>query len=159
MNVERRMMVESLENLSQEKQCELVNIHRSGLYYSPVAESEENLEIMRKLDEQYFETPFYGVLKLTAWLKEMGFSVNVKRVRRLMKLINWRTIYREPKTSISNELHRKYPYLLKGLKIVRKNQVWATDTDFIFLILKSQITSAILGALSIFIIQIYKINN
>lgn len=128
---ERRMMVESSEFLSQEKQCELVNIHRSGLFYSPVPEREENLKMMRMLDEQYFDTPFYGALKLTAWLKEKGFSVNIKRVRRLMKLIDWQTIYREPKTTISNQMHRKYPYLLKDLKIERKNQVWATDITYI----------------------------
>lgn len=128
---ERRNWVEKSKNLSQEKQCDLLSIHRSGLYYKPLEESEENLKIMRLLDEQYFLTPFYGALKLMALLKENGFSINIKRVRRLMKKMNWKTIYREPKTSISNQLHKKYPYLLRHLIISEKNQVWATDITYI----------------------------
>lgn len=128
---ERRNLVEKSHDLSQEKQCDLLNIHRSGLYYMPVEECEENLKIMRLLDEQYFETPFYGALKLVELLKEMGFSINIKRVRRLMKLVNWQTIYREPRTTIFNKEHQKYPYLLRGLSIERKNQVWATDITYI----------------------------
>lgn len=128
---ERRMWVESSIELSKETQCELLTIHRSGLYYKPVEEREENLKIMRLLDEQYFSTPFYGVLKLTALLQNQGFSVNVKRVRRLMKLVNWRTIFREPKTSIFDKTHYKYPYLLKGLKIEKRNQVWAADITYV----------------------------
>jgi putative transposase len=128
---ERRTMVEKGIDLSQRKQCELLTIHCSGLYYKPLEEGEENLKIMRMLDEQYFETPFYGALKLLAFLRENGFSINIKRVRRLMKLINWKTIYREPKTSIGNTLHQKYPYLLRHLKITERNQVWATDITYI----------------------------
>lgn len=128
---ERRKMVEKSTDLSQEKQCDLLSIHRSGLYYKPLEESEENLKIMRLLDEHYFSTPFYGALKLMALLKENGFSINIKRVRRLMKMVNWRTIYREPKTSICNKVHQKYPYLLRGISIERKNQVWATDITYI----------------------------
>ena len=124
-------MVEKEFEISQQKQCELLNIHRSGLYYKPLEEREENLKIMRLLDEQYFQTPFYGALKLLALLKENGFSINIKRVRRLMKLINWKTIYREPKTSFGNKLHPKYPYLLRNLKITERNQVWATDITYI----------------------------
>jgi putative transposase len=86
---------------------------------------------MRWLDEQYFSTPFYGVLRLTALLQVAGYPVSVKRVRRLMKKVNWQTIYREPKTTISNKTHYKYPYLLKGLKIIRRNQVWAMDITYI----------------------------
>lgn len=128
---ERRIMIEKTTNLSQQKQCELLSIHRSGLYYKPLEEEEENIKIMRLLDEQYFTTPFYGALKLLALLKENGFSINIKRVRRLMKLINWKTIYREPKTSFGNKLHAKYPYLLRHLKITERNQVWATDITYI----------------------------
>ncbi len=117
--------------LSVSKQCELLSIHRSGLYYTPNAEKEENLEIMKLLDKQYFETPFYGVLRLTAHFQNLGYKINVKRMRRLMKLVNWKTIFREPKTSIINKLHKKYPYLLKDLKIEKQNQVWATDITYI----------------------------
>lgn len=128
---ERRKMVEKSKDLSQEKQCDLLSIHRSGLYYKPVEECQENLKIMRLLDEQYFETPFYGALKLVELLKDKGYSINIKRVRRLMKVINWQTIYREPKTTIFNKEHQKYPYLLRNLSIERKNQVWATDITYI----------------------------
>jgi putative transposase len=86
---------------------------------------------MRQLDEQYFSTPFYGVLRLTELLILAGFKVNKKRVRRLMKLMNWQTIYREPHTTISDKTHYKYPYLLRGLKIERCNQVWAMDITYI----------------------------
>lgn len=128
---QRRLMVDPSSELSLTKQCDLLKIHRSGLYYKPSLETDENLEIMRKLDEQYFKTPFYGVLRLTALLQQEGYKINEKRTRRLMKLIHWQTIYREPKTTISNLTHYKYPYLLKGAKIERANQVWAMDITYI----------------------------
>jgi putative transposase len=129
---ERRERIDRNDKkLNISKQCELLSIHRSGLYYSPVAEKEESLQIMELLDKQYFDTPFYGVLRLTAHFHKLGFSINVKRMRRLMKIVNWKTIFREPKTSIINKLHKKYPYLLKGLKIEKQNQVWATDITYI----------------------------
>lgn len=118
-------------SLTISKQCELLNIHRSGFYYQPEPESALNLEIMRILDEQYFKTPFYGVLRLTAMLNNQGYMVNEKRIRRLMKLINWQTIYREPKTTIADKTSYKYPYLLKELKIIKNNQVWAMDITYI----------------------------
>lgn len=117
--------------LSIVKQCELLEVHRSGFYYQPKEESEENLKIMELLDKQYFKTPFYGCRKMTAWLQNQGFVVNRKRIKRLMKIINWQTIYREPRTTICAPGHKIYPYLLKDLKIDRKNQVWATDITYI----------------------------
>ncbi len=117
--------------LSISTQCQLLTLTRSSFYYIPSGESEENLAIMRQLDRQYFSTPFYGVLRLTALLILAGFKVNKKRVRRLMKLMNWQTIYREPHTTISDKTHYKYPYLLRGLKIERCNQVWAMDITYI----------------------------
>lgn len=128
---QRRLMVDQSSELSLSKQCDLLKLHRSGLYYKPLTECDENLEIMRRLDEQYFKTPFYGVLRLTALLQQEGYKINEKRTRRLMKLIHWQTIYREPKTTISDLTHYKYPYLLKGLKIERNNQVWAMDITYI----------------------------
>jgi putative transposase len=129
---ERQAMIDrNHPDMSIVKQCELLIIHRSSLYYSPLHESEENLSIMKKMDKQYYKTPFYGVLKLTSWLRSMGHPINKKRVRRLMKLIQWRTIYREPKTTIADKTTYKYPYLLKGLKIERKNQVWAMDITYV----------------------------
>ena len=117
--------------LSISTQCQLLTLTRSGFYYIPSGESEENLAIMRQLDRQYFSTPFYGVLRLTALLILAGFKVNKKRVHSLMKLMNWQTIYREPHTTISDKTHYKYPYLLRGLKIDRCNQVWAMDITYI----------------------------
>lgn len=129
---ERINMVErGYSKLSIVDQCNLLAIPRSSLYYSPLPESAINLEIMNILDKQYFRTPFYGVLRLTAMLNNQGFHVNSKRVRRLMKLMNWRTIFREPRTSTSKKTDYKYPYLLRGLKIYRKNQVWAMDITYI----------------------------
>jgi putative transposase len=123
----RDTVMDNQTEISKVKQCELRSIDRSGLYYKPKPESDKNREIMRKLDEQYFKTPFYGVLRLTAMLQKEGYNINSKRVRRLMKLVNWRTIYREPRTTKPDKSQYKYPYLQKGLEIERANQVWAMD--------------------------------
>ena len=104
---------------------------RNFIYCKPKSGCEENFKIMFLLDRKYFETPFYGYRKITVWLQNQGFVINKKRVRRLMKLMNWKTIYREPKTTICNPEHKKHPYLLKNLKITHKNQVWATDITYI----------------------------
>lgn len=125
------MVDPSNEYLSISEQCDILGINRSSYYYLPVGESEENLSIMRFLDECYFKVPFYGALRLTALLTSLGYKINVKRVRRLMKLVHWRTIYREPRTTKSNKTHYKYPYLLKNLSIERCNQVWAMDITYI----------------------------
>jgi len=118
-------------DISVSRQCELLQIHRSGLYYTPVAESEENLHLMRLLDEQYLNTPFYGIRRLTKLLNKKGYPVNHKRVKRLMKLMGWQTIYRKPNTSWKNKEHKIYPYLLKDLKIDHRNQVWGIDITYI----------------------------
>jgi len=124
-------MVQKEINISLCRQCELLRIHRSGLYYAPVPESEENLHIMRIMDEQYFKTPFYGIRRMTAWLNRNEYSVNHKRVKRLMALMGWQTIYRKRNTSKRNKQHPVYPYLLKDLVIDRANQVWAIDITYI----------------------------
>jgi len=118
-------------NISMNRQCELLGIHRSGLYYTARPESEENLLIMRMLDEQYFKTPFYGCPKLTRWLHGQGFKINHKRVDRLMKLMGWQTLYRKPNTSWKNKAHAVYPYLLKDLPITEINQVWGIDITYV----------------------------
>jgi putative transposase len=119
-------------SLSVARQCRLLGIHRSGLYYKPCSESEENLIIMRLLDEQYFKTPFYGVRRLTAWLQGQGYFINRKRVSRLLKLMGWQTIYRRPRsTSKPCKENKIYPYLLRGLAINRANQVWAMDITYV----------------------------
>jgi putative transposase len=125
-------MIDKQESsLSMARQCELVKVHRSGLYYKPCSETQENLAIMRLLDEQYFKTPFYGIRKLTFVLRSQGFTVNRKRVKRLMDLMGWQTLYRHRNTSRPNKQNRLYPYLLKGLSITRANQVWAMDITYV----------------------------
>jgi putative transposase len=86
---------------------------------------------MKLIDQQYLETPFYGARKLAAYLKSKGQIVNRKRVRRLMQLMGLKAIYRKPKTSKPGAGHKIYPYLLRGLKITRPNQVWAADITYI----------------------------
>ena len=93
-------------SLSVVKQCRLLGLHRSGLYYKPSSESEENLTILRLLDEQYFTTPFYGIRKLTVWLRNRGFTVNRKRTRRLMEVMGWQTLYRHKNTSEPDKQNR-----------------------------------------------------
>ena len=86
---------------------------------------------MKLIDRQYLETPFYGARKLAAWLKSQGQIVNRKRVRRLMQLMGLKAIYRKPRTSKPGPGNKIYPYLLRGLKITRPNQVWAADITYI----------------------------
>ena len=124
-------MIEKGLKISLCRQCELLQIHRSGLYYAPVPESEENLRFMRMMDEQYYNTPFYGIRRVTAWLRRQGHEVNPKRVRRLMNLMGWQTIYRKRNTSKRNKAHPVYPYLLKDLVIDHPNQVWEIDITYI----------------------------
>ncbi len=117
--------------VSIRRQCELLGVNRAGLYYEPVRESEENLLLMRLLDEQYTKTPFYGSRKMVAWLQEKGFSVNRKRVSRLMALMGIEAVYPKPKLSLPGEGHKIYPYLLRGVAVKRINQVWSTDITYI----------------------------
>ena len=112
-------------------QCTLLSISRSGLYYQPVRISEEDLALMKLIDRQYLATPFYGTRKIAAWLKSQNYSVNRKRVRRLMRIMGLKAIYRRPKTSKPAPGHKIYSYLLGGMKITRPNQVWAADITYI----------------------------
>ena len=124
-------MIEKEIDISLRRQCELLRIHRSGLYYTPVPETPENLNLMRLIDEQYYKTPFYGIRRLTAWLRNLGHHVNRKRIKRLMELIGWQTIYRKRNTSKKDKHNPVYPYLLKDLLIDRPNQVWAIDITYV----------------------------
>jgi len=109
----------------------LLDISRSGLYYQPKGISEEDLTLMKLIDRQYLATPFYGARKIAARLKSQDYTVNRKRVRRLMRLMELKAIYRRPKTSKPGPGHKVYPYLLGGLRITRPNQVWAADITYI----------------------------
>jgi putative transposase len=128
----RLHLIEDNNNaLSIVKQCEILSIHRSRYYYQSIPETASNLSIMLWLDKQYFETPFYGVLRLTAELVDLGYAVNVKRVRRLMKIVGWKTLYQAPRTTIADKASYKYPYLLKELAFERVNQVWEIDITYL----------------------------
>lgn len=130
--IERYLMVEvDYLQLSVVKQCALLSLQRSRFYYDATPETAENLVIMRWLDEQYYETPFYGVLRLTALLITAGFVINAKKVRRLMKLVGWQTIYQPPRTTLADKASYKYPYLLKGLSVTHSNQVWEVDITYL----------------------------
>jgi putative transposase len=101
------------------------------LYYEPAEESAENLRLMRLLDEQYTACPFYGSRRLTAWLMQQGEAVNRKRVQRLLRLMGLEAIYPKPRLSVPGRGHRIYPYLLRGVRIERPNQVWSTDITYV----------------------------
>lgn len=116
---------------SLRQQCGLLGLNRSSLYYQPVAESEENLSLMRLLDEQYTRTPCYGVLRMAAYLRSLGHDVNVKRVRRLLRTMGLDAVYQKPNTSQPNPAHLVYPYLLRGVSIERCDQVWSTDITYV----------------------------
>ena len=119
------------KHISIRHQCKLVDIHRSNVYYQTVGESVENLEFMRLMDEHYLDHPTYGVLQMQDFLLLLGFLVNVKRVRRLLRKMGLMAIY--PKRNLSKLGSAKYirPYLLRGLKAVRPNQIWAVDITYI----------------------------
>ena len=109
----------------------MVGLARSSYYYQPVPESQENLLLMRLLDEQYTRTPFYGIKKMTAWLRSQDYEVNHKRVARLLRQMGLMAIYPAPRLSQPGEQNVRYPYLLRGLSIDRVNQVWSTDITYI----------------------------
>jgi putative transposase len=119
-------------SLSVVKQCHLLDINRSGLYYQPKGHSDEDLVLMKLIDRQYLATPFYGARKIVVELKKQeGLTVNRKRVRRLMQFMGIRALYQRPRTSKPAPEHEVYPYLLRDLKITRPNQVWAADITYI----------------------------
>jgi putative transposase len=101
------------------------------MYYQPVGPSQEELELMKFIDQQYLERPFYGSRRMTAWLRNQGYRVNRKRGRRLMGIMGLRTIYRCPRTSQPAPGHQVYPYLLRGVMITQPNQVWSGDITYI----------------------------
>jgi putative transposase len=104
---------------------------RASWYYEPVEESQENLLLMRLIDRQYTRVPFYGSRRMTAWLQCQGYAVNRKRVVRLMRGMGIEAVYAKPKLSQPGEGHKIYPYLLRRLRIERRDQVWCTDITYI----------------------------
>ena len=112
------------------RQCELVGISRIAYYYEPV-EDIYNYQLMRLIDEQFLKTPFYGIKRMTAWIKREGHNVNEKRVRRLMRLMNLNAVYPKPRLSFNSNEHKVYLYLLSNIAIIRSNQVWSADITYI----------------------------
>lgn len=117
--------------LSVRRQCELLGLNRSSLYYELVPETAENLRLMRRIDKQYTAYPFYGSRKMTRWLVQEGESVNRKRVQRLMRLMGLEAIYPKPRLSLAGRGHRIFPYLLRDVRIERPDQVWSTDITYV----------------------------
>ncbi len=113
------------------RQCEILGVSRAGYYYEPAGENPLNLHLMNLIDKQYTKTPFYGVNKMTAWLIRQGYTVNPKRIRRLMRQMGLEAIYPKPRLSVSISEHKKYPYLLRDLEIKRPDQVWCADITYI----------------------------
>jgi putative transposase len=120
------------ETISIQRQCALLGLVRSMWYYQPKIESPENFRLMRLLDEKYTERPFYGVARMTEWLRKIKkLVINPKRVRRLLRTMGLMALY--PKRNLSKPApgHKIYPYLLRGLAILRPNHVWSTDITYI----------------------------
>nr|WP_245513710.1 IS3 family transposase [Antarcticimicrobium luteum] len=129
--VRRKMVEPANPDLSIGKQCKLLSISRSSFYYQPKGETALNLMLMRQIDEQFLETPFFGVRQMTWHLRNDGHLVNEKRIRRLMRLMGLMPIYQKPNTSRAAKGHKTYPYLLRGLRVTRPNQVWAADITYL----------------------------
>jgi len=128
----RQKVVKYHPRLSLSKQCNLLEIHRAGLYYKPRGESVLNLSLMQKIDRYFLEHPYYGVERMTDYLNmDLGYKVNTKRIRRLYRLMRLDTIHCRPKTTIRAKGSYIYPYLLRNLKITHPNQVWQTDITYI----------------------------
>ena len=132
-SVERkRALVEAGHpRLSLRRPCALLGLARGSWYYQPVEPSAEDVELMRLLDEQYTATPFYGIRRMTAWLRSRGYAVNHKRVGRLLRQMGLEAIYPKPRLSQPAAGHVIYPYLLRGITVNRVNQVWSADITYV----------------------------
>lgn len=128
---ELKAYVSDNEQLSVRQQCELLDLSRSTVYYEAVGESEENLRIMKLMDEEFLAKPTHGVLQMQDFLFALNFLVNHKRVRRLLRKMGIMALY--PKRNLSKLVHAKYirPYLLRGMKIDHRNQVWEIDITYL----------------------------
>jgi len=133
MSKDRRQMCIEKENtrISVRRQCKLLSLVRSNLYYQPKGESTQNLRLMKIIDKQFLETPWYGARQMARHMQRQGHPCGRHRVRRLMKLMRLVPIYQEPNTSKKHPQHKVYPYLLRGLAITRPNQVWCVDITYI----------------------------
>ena len=119
------------KDFSVREQCRILGINRSGLYYEARPLTKETLKIMRLLDEEHTRHPFYGVPKMTEFLRRKGYRVGRDRVRTLLRSMGLEAVYPKPKTSIKAKDHKIYPYLLKDVEVIRPNQVWSADITYI----------------------------
>lgn len=128
---ERRSYIDPSHRLSIRRQADLLQVHRSGLYYKPVGESEQNLELMKQIDRLFLDDPTLGVIGMQDELEEIGFTAGEKRIRRLMRKMALMPIC--PKRNLSKCLHAQYvhPYLLRNRKITRANEAWAIDISYV----------------------------
>ena len=128
---ERRALIEPSIPPSVRRQCELLVVARSSLYYTPIEPDAQELALMRRIDELHLKHPFFGSRMLTQTLKQQGLLINRKHVQRLMRLMGLESMAPKPKTSSSAPEHPIYPYLLREVTVCRVNQVWAADITYI----------------------------
>ena len=131
MSRRREFVDTSHRDLSLTRQCKLLHISRTGLYYKPKGESALNLSLMEKIDRQHLKTPWYGARQMARFLRRHGYCVSRKRISRLMRKMGVVALAPGPQTSKRNKAHAVYPYLLRDLQITNANQVWCTDVTFI----------------------------
>ena len=124
-------MIEPEGPLSLSRQCVLLGVSRSSLYYRPKGERAENLALMRRMDELHMDYPFYGSRQMMRHLRREGVTAGRHRIRRLMAVMGMEATYRRPRTSVANSEHRIFPYLLRDLEISRTDHVWCADITYI----------------------------
>jgi putative transposase len=124
-------MIDPETSVSVRRQCELLRISRSGLYYEPAPTNPEELALMRRIDELHLERPFYGSRKVSVALRAEGLEINRKHVQRLMRLMGLEAMVPKPTTSEPHPEHPVYPYLLRDLTISRPDHVWASDITYV----------------------------
>lgn len=124
-------MIDRTHALPVTRQCQLLNLSRSAVYYQPRGIPDADLQLMRRIDEMHLKRPFYGSRRIRDWLQDEGFAVNRKRVQRLMRQMGITALYPKANTSRPGKGHKIYPYLLRGLEIARANQVWAADICYV----------------------------
>jgi len=129
----RRAIEPGYKEIPVYRQCELLSLNRSSLYYTPCRDTQHNEQLMKLIDKQYIQTPFYGIDKMTEWLHRHGQSVNHKRVCRLMRQMGLEAVYPRRKRGLSlpDKQHKIYPYLLKDVQIIRPDQAWSADIIYV----------------------------
>ena len=147
-----KLLINDHSKLSLRKQCVLLGLPRSSYYYKPKGESEENLKIMSMMDKHILEEPTAGVLTMQSMLRDCGIHASYERVRRLMRKANIRPIYPRRHLTVLGEKKYIHPYLLKGLKINRPNQVWEIDITYIPMLHGFMYLTAIIDVYSRFIV-------